>query len=297
MEENQETMISLKDIVKKYKNKEVLKGVSFSVNRGDIFAFIGPNGVGKSTTIKAITGLLKIDSGEVLIKDGQRIGLIVDQNCLYSCFTAKENMEYYLRLFDLYNEDIINKYLSIVGLLSEKNTAVYKFSKGMKRRLVIARILAMEPNILIMDEPLDGLDVSSQLIIIRLLKEWVKNGERCIIYTSHDMAEVESLCNKVGFIRNGMIILQGTLNEILKDEICSLRIVPRDNEIDVLNKISSICPYYRKNEEELFFEVDKEKMEIIDLLFDNNIRVKEFNYIYRSLAEIYERMNKYDSNN
>ncbi len=285
-------ILELNDVKKQYRKKEVLKGISFSVYAGDIYAFIGPNGVGKTTTIKAITGLTRISSGTVTIGKNRRIGLILDQNCLYSFFTAKENMEYYLRLFGMNNDSTIDKYLKMVGLDNEKNVRVDKFSKGMKRRLVIARALAMKPEILIMDEPLDGLDVSSQVIVIRLLKEWVKQGERCILYTSHDMAEVENLCNRIGFIKDGKIALQGTMREVLQNEICTLRIVPRDNEDSVIASLADICPVYEKKEDELLFEADENTARLaIDALFDNNIRVNEYNLKYNSLTDIYERLN------
>ncbi len=245
--------------------------------------------------MKAIAGLTKIDSGSIQLKKHPRIGIVLDQNCLYSCFTAKENMEFYLKLFGLCQESIIDRYLKIVGLADEKDVTIDKYSKGMKRRLVIARILAMDPDILIMDEPLDGLDVSSQVIIIRLLKEWVREKERCIIYTSHDMAEVESLCNRIGFIKDGRIAMQGRMNEILKHEVCGLRVVPGDNEEDVIRTLQSYCPSYEIKEGELLFEADEHTADMaIAGIYDNNLRVKEFNRVYRSLTDIYERLNKYE---
>lgn len=298
MDESQKTMLALNSVKKSYKSKEVLKGISFSICAGDIYGFIGPNGVGKTTTIKAITGLAGISSGTITMNHEMRIGVVLDQNCLYSNFTAKENLEFYLRLFGTYQEETINYYLSEVGLADVKNVAINKFSKGMKRRIVLARTLAMKPDMLILDEPLDGLDVSSQGIIIKLLKEWVSQGERGILYTSHDMAEVESLCNKIGFIKDGRIELQGTMDEILKREFSCLRIVPKDNEDEL---IACMKPFYRsceKKKEALWFEMDEAAAErMIDELYNKNIRVKEFNKIYHSLTEIYERINTYEKNN
>ncbi|SEF95093.1 ABC-2 type transport system ATP-binding protein [Eubacterium ruminantium] len=293
MEKSISIIIELKDVEKSYKNKKVLNKVTFTVNAGDIFAFVGPNGVGKTTTIKAVTDLISIDSGEIYKKPGSRIGLIMEQNCLYPFLTARENMEYHLRLFGLNREEIIDKYLDIVGLIDEKDIQVNKFSKGMKRRLVIARALAVDPDILIMDEPLDGLDINSQLIIIRLLKEWVKQGARCIIYTSHDMVEIEALCNRIAFIRDGRIVLMGLIDEIAKKEIEYLRIVPGDNIRMVIDLVKTSGNIYEQRDDEIWVRYDKDKTgQMTELLYDKNIRVKEFNYIYRSLASIYKGLNE-----
>ena len=289
------TILSLKEVKKSYKSKEVLKGISFDIRAGDVLGFIGPNGVGKTTTIKAITGLIDISGGEIVINrdiENFKIGLVLDQNCLYSNFTAKENMELFLRMFSEMSMGVIDQYLELVGLLDVKNKRIDTFSKGMKRRLVLARTLAIDPNLLILDEPFDGLDVHSQVIMTGILKEWVRKGERCILYTSHDMAEVENLCNKVCFIKDGKIALQGTLEELLKHDFSSLRIVPRENEQAILACLNGHYVSFREKNGELWFEIKEEEADsIIDKLYDSGIRVREVNKVYHNLTDLYVRLN------
>ncbi|MBP5596450.1 MAG: ABC transporter ATP-binding protein [Pseudobutyrivibrio sp.] len=292
--EKNNKLIELIDVTKSYKKKKVLNGISFTVYSGDIYGFLGANGTGKTTTIKAITGLTRIDSGTIIVNKNSRIGLVSNSNCLYSSFTASENIAYYLKIFGLYDKNKIDRYLKLVGLLNEKNEAVSSFSKGMMRRLVLARILAIDPDILIMDEPLDGLDVSSQLTIIHTLKNWVSEKNRCIIYTSHNMEEVEKMCNKVGFLKDGKIALQGRVNDILKKEILSVRLIPRNNDYDhVLKCINHISDIYEYIDEELYIKADEKQYNaIIDALYKNNIKIQEYNLVYRNLIDIYERINQ-----
>lgn len=293
MEKGKRKILSLNDVRKSYKNNEVLKGLSFDIYEGDIYGFIGPNGAGKTTTIKLITGLTTLSDGEIQVSKDKDflIGLVLDQNCLYSNLSAKDNLSFYLRMTGDNSEKTIDYYLDLVGLSEVKNVLVGRFSKGMKRRLVLARTLAINPNLLILDEPLDGLDVASQTIMINLLKEWVTKGNRSILYTSHDMTEVENICNRIGFIRDGKMLLEKETKSLLKYNMDYLRVVPREGETALSDWLNNRNLAYEKYDDEFRLKVKEEDTDaVLDYLYREGVSLSEFNKVYSKLADLYVRI-------
>lgn len=299
-EEDKELLLAVRNVKKRYSDHEVLKGISFNVRCGDILGYIGANGAGKTTTIRAITGLCSINEGEITVNKNIKdfkIGVVLDKNGLYSQLTARENMEFYLRIYFDYNFDtIIDEYLELVGLRNYENVKVMKYSKGMKRRLVLARTLAIEPNLLILDEPFDGLDVDSQLTMIKCLKNWVKKSDRGIIYTSHNMSEVKMLCNRIVLIKDGEIIQDNLVDEIIKEYFKYLRIQPFHNNTDViLGCIKDLYDHYIIDGENILIYTEKENVEeIAKVLFSRKTIVKEFAMEYADLNEIFVKENSID---
>ena len=293
VEKGKRKILSLNDVRKSYKNNEVLKGLSFDIYEGDIYGFIGPNGAGKTTTIKLITGLTTLSDGEIQVSKDKDflIGLVLDQNCLYSNLSAKDNLSFYLRMTGDNSEKTIDYYLDLVGLSEVKNVLVGRFSKGMKRRLVLARTLAINPNLLILDEPLDGLDVASQTIMINLLKEWVTKGNRSILYTSHDMTEVENICNRIGFIRDGKMLLEKETKSLLKYNMDYLRVVPREGETALSDWLNNRNLAYEKYDDEFRLKVKEEDTDaVLDYLYREGVSLSEFNKVYSKLADLYVRI-------
>ncbi len=206
-------ILDVRNLTKKYGNQIVLDEVSFQVQSGDILGYIGPNGSGKTTTIKIICGLIKKNGGETTTysRDGQKqnIGVVFDGLGLYKRLTAWENLEFAAKLAgyekNVY-QNMILKLLDQVGLLDVKDKKVKTFSKGMAKRLSIILAVLHDPTLLILDEPFDGIDTKSHRDLIIFLKEWVKEKERSILFTSHNMADVDTLCNKIAIINKGKII-------------------------------------------------------------------------------------------
>lgn len=222
-----ENILECKNLCKKFGRKEVLKDVSFAVAAGDILAFIGPNGSGKTTTIKLILGLQKIDSGSVTIngfditkdyiKAIAKVGSIVENPDSYMNMTGLENLQLVANCYNNISKDAIMEIVKYVGLESRINDKVCKYSLGMRQRLGIARALLNKPDILILDEPTNGLDPEGIKDLRDLLKTLANDGMGILI-SSHNLAELESFCNKVCIIDKGVIIESSDVKEFKKNE-------------------------------------------------------------------------------
>lgn len=236
-----EKILECQDLCKRFGKKQILKKVSFDINAGDILAFIGPNGSGKTTTIKLILGLQKIDSGKVtingydvekdFIKAIERVGAIVENPDTYMYLTGYQNLKIIADCYGV-SKDKINEVVEYVGLTDRINDKVSKYSLGMRQRLGIARALLNNPNILILDEPTNGLDPEGIKELRDLLKKLAKDGMGVLI-SSHNLAELESFCNKVCIIDSGVVLETSNVKEFKKDENRVLFIVSDTSKLNI----------------------------------------------------------------
>lgn len=220
-------ILECKNLCKSFGRKQILKDVSFEIDSGDILAFIGPNGSGKTTTIKLILGLQKIDKGEVLIngfniendfvKAISKVGAIVESPDVYMYLSGWQNLKLIASCYEGITDEKIKEIVGFVGLEKRINDKVSKYSLGMRQRLGIARALLNDPNVLILDEPTNGLDPEGIKDLRDLLKKLAKTGMGVLI-SSHNLAELESFCNKVLIIDSGNIIESTEVNEFKKNE-------------------------------------------------------------------------------
>ena len=211
-----ETVLECKNLNKKIGKKDILNNVSLEVKEGDILGFIGPNGAGKTTTIKLILGLQKINSGEVKIngydiekqfeKAIEKVGTIVENPDLYLYMSGLENLKIIARLYKNVDEKRIEEVIKLVGLENRIKDKVSKYSLGMRQRLGIAQAILHKPNLLILDEPTNGLDPEGIKQLRDLLTKLAKEENMGILISSHNLAELESFCNKISIIQNGKII-------------------------------------------------------------------------------------------
>jgi len=211
-------IIEINDLSFSYGEKEVINGISFTVERGEILGFLGPNGAGKTTTIKLITGQLIAASGSIRIFDVDmtrnyrhalgRIGVSFESPNLYPKFSGFENLAIFARLNGL-DTTHIPELLKQVELDKQGNDHVSSYSKGMQQRLVFARALVNHPKLLILDEPTTGLDPVGRALIHQLLRRKQKEGTTIFI-TSHDMWEIDALCDRVIFLNEGHIVADDT---------------------------------------------------------------------------------------
>jgi len=219
-------MIEVKNIQKSYDNIHAVKGISFTIKAGECYGLLGPNGAGKSTTINMLSTLFPPDSGEILIngldvKESREevkkiLGVVPQEIALYSNFTAWENMLFWGGLHDIKTNDLHKKaeeLLRLVGLSDRKDEKVKGYSGGMKRRINLACALLHSPKILLLDEPTVGVDPQSRNMIFELIEQLNKEG-MTVIYTTHYMEEAERLCTRIGIIDSGVIVAQGTLDEL-----------------------------------------------------------------------------------
>lgn len=215
-------LLECQNLYKSFGKKQILKDVSFEIDEGDILAFIGPNGSGKTTTIKLILGLQSIDKGKVTIngfdvkknfvKSIEKVGAIVESPDTYMYLTGWQNLKLTANLYKDVSDEKIKEIVKLVDLEGRINDKVSKYSLGMRQRLGIARALINEPNVLILDEPTNGLDPEGIKDLRNLLKKLAKEGLGILI-SSHNLAELESFCNKVLIIDNGTIIETSEVKE------------------------------------------------------------------------------------
>lgn len=213
-----EPAIQVEGISYSYDGQPAVDDIGFTVAPGEILGFLGPNGAGKSTTIKMLTGQLKPQTGTITIlgmnmparatEIQASIGVAFEEKNLYSNMSAKENLIFFGRLFGIGKLDA-DSLLRRVDLADRGGDRVAEFSKGMKQRLMIARVLINTPDVLFLDEPTDGLDPVSSQSIRQVIQEEALRGA-AVLLTTHDMAEADKLSDRVAFIDEGHILVTDT---------------------------------------------------------------------------------------
>ena len=223
-------MIEIKNVTKKYGSKKAVDQVSFTVDDGDIFAFIGHNGAGKTTLIKAIVGIHDFDEGDILI-DGMSIkenpveckklmAFVPDNPETYEHMKA---IDYVNFICDMYDVDTdtrvknIEKYSKLFEMQDKLNDTIDSYSHGMKQKIVLISALCHDPKILIMDEPFVGLDPKAVFDIKKVLNDMVKDG-KIVFYSTHILDVAEKLCSKVAIIKDGKLVKSGNMKEIKGDK-------------------------------------------------------------------------------
>lgn len=219
-------IIEVKNLNKSFGKKKVLNNVSLSVSEGEIVGFIGPNGAGKTTTIKLILGLQKIDSGTVVIngydivkdfkKAIEKVGAIVESPDLYMYLSGLDNLKMIASMYNGIDSKRIDEIVKLVGLENRIKDKVSKYSLGMRQRLGIAASLIHSPNVLILDEPTNGLDPEGIKELRALLKKLAKKEKMGVLISSHNLSELESFCTDVCLIKNGEILTTASIEEIRK---------------------------------------------------------------------------------
>ena len=223
-------MIEIKNVTKKYGDKLAIDDVSFTVNDGDIFAFIGHNGAGKTTLIKSIVGIHDFDSGDILIngmsiKDNpveckKLMAYVPDNPETYEHMRAIDYINFICDMYDIdtkTREKNIKKYAKIFDMEDKLNDTIDSYSHGMKQKIVLISALAHNPQILIMDEPFVGLDPKAVFDIKEILNEMVKE-KKIVFYSTHILDVAEKLCSRVAIIKNGKLIKSGNMKEIKGDK-------------------------------------------------------------------------------
>lgn len=221
-------ILEVDNLVKKYDDFEAVKGISFSVNEGEVFGLLGPNGAGKTQTISMLTGVIPPTSGTARIGGYdintdmdlvKRInGLVPQDLALYPTLSARANLNFFGRIYGLRGKDLkerVEDVLRIVALTERADQAVDKYSGGMKRRVNIAAGLLHHPKMLFLDEPTVGVDPQSRNHIFESVMRLNRERGMSIVYTSHYMEEVELLCNRVAVIDEGRIIALDTIKNLI----------------------------------------------------------------------------------
>ena len=269
-------MLSINGLYKSFGDKEVLKGLSFSVPEGSIFGFIGKNGAGKTTAMKAVLGLIKADAGEIFVggkrvvygggEANRSIGYLPDVPEFYSFMTAPEYLAFCGEISGMNKKDILIKsgeLLELVGLNGE-NHRIKGYSRGMKQRLGIASALLGDPKLLICDEPTSALDPVGRKEILDLLAS-LKN-ETTVLFSTHVLSDVERICTDVAFLNNGKIEKIGKIDEIKAKYRCGEFKLETENAEGAL-ALESAFPVLRRLEGNVLVFSEGESLEFQILRF------------------------------
>ena len=221
-------VVEVKDFRKVYGKTEAVKGIGFTVEEDEIFGLIGPNGAGKSTTLRAVATILKPSSGEITIaghnletegeKARQVMSYLPEEAGAYKNLTGRQYLNYMAQLFiddPAYRKECVKFASDLSGLGDRLKDKVTTYSKGMTRKLLLARTVMTRPKLAILDEPTSGLDVINAMEIRKTVRDLAKHG-MSVLLSSHNMLEIEFMCDRVGIINKGIIFEIGTPEELKK---------------------------------------------------------------------------------
>lgn len=304
-------IMRLIDVKKSFGAKNVLNGISVDIYPGEIFGLIGVSGAGKSTLLRSLIGFLRPDSGKILFhgKDvGKNLGLMkmkmgfaTQDGCFYERLTVMENLVYFGRMYGLSKKEIVRRahiILDLVHLSADKNTLVKNLSGGMKRRIDISCALIHDPEVLILDEPTEGLDPILRSSLWKLIHEIGKRGTTIII-SSHLLGEVEKMCNRVGILSDGVIIDIGTPDALrqryAKNEEILLETVPADYEDlvrDLKKNNMPVSAVAHREHKFVIYTPHSEKIlrNILEWIESKGERLIEVDVNKPSLSEVFEAL-------
>ncbi|GGN18929.1 ABC transporter ATP-binding protein [Halarchaeum nitratireducens] len=216
-------VLSVSGLRKTYGDVEAVRGIDFEVADGEVFGLVGPNGAGKTTTLKTLAGLLEPTSGEVVVNGydagdpemRRTLGFLPEESPLYEDMTPRSYLRFFGDLYDVDRETADERIAAALDRLDldARDRPVGDFSKGMKRKVAIARSLVNDPDVLVYDEPASGLDPTTTNVVIEFTRDLAARG-KTIVFSAHDLHHVESVCDRVAIVSEGAIAAEGTLDEI-----------------------------------------------------------------------------------
>lgn len=242
-------VLEVKNLSKKLGKREIIKDISFYIKQGEIFGFLGPNGSGKTTTIRMLVDLISMDAGSITImgKDIRQereaalshIGAVVENPELYNFLSGYENLMQIARIRNI-SKDRVDEVIALVGLEKRINDKMKKYSLGMKQRLGLAAALLSKPDLLILDEPTNGLDPNGIQDFRFILKRLSREKGMSVFVSSHILAEVQNLCDTVAFIEEGSITTIETMEMVKKSTTYFLETNLNDKTSEILESIEGI---------------------------------------------------------
>lgn len=296
-------MIDVHNVTKKFNGKTVLNSISFEVKEGEIFGYLGPNGAGKTTTMRIILGLLKPTMGEALVRGKnlgsdealrKSVGVVLENDGLYERLTAYDNLEYYAQLYDVSDrKGRIKELLEFVGLYERRNEKVGDFSRGMKRKLALARSLIHEPDLLFFDEPSTGLDPEAQRMVRDLILRLSKEEKRTVFLNSHDLDEVQRICTSIAILHRGAIKAYDSVENVRRKfsksafAIAFAREEDAESALDLIQSLDYVSTCERDNAWITVVLKEKSASTLLSTLVRKGIKVEELKKLEKSLEDVY----------
>src|SRR5215467_896933 len=291
------------DLTKAYGKRVVVDSLSLQVERGDIFGFLGQNGAGKSTTIRMALGLARPTSGKVRLlgfdiarhplKARARVGAIVEGPAFYENFTGEQNLMLLSKMSGGATPARIREVLGIVGLSSRAAEPVRVYSHGMKQRLGIAQSLLPGPDLIILDEPTDGLDPQGIHEVRALIRKLRDDMGLTVFLSSHLLHEVEQICNRVGIIDHGRLLYQGPIQDLVaKDKTVKLTVDRCDEKHQLLTSETGL-PVSRNGDRSLYVQMSNAEIPTVNaLLVERAFLVMELSPQTETLEQVFLRLTR-----
>ncbi len=287
-------MLKVQNLTKKFAGKDALKGISFEVNRGEIYGLLGHNGAGKSTTLGIILSMVGAESGEVFIggvsvrKNPQqalcKVGSIFEAPAFYDYMSGWDNLKVLVGLSGRFDKEAVMNVVDRVDLTDRIHSKVGAYSHGMRQRLALAQALLPEPEILLLDEPTDGLDPEG----IKWFRDFIlglrKERGMTVLFNSHLLSEVEQMCDRVAIIRAGELVYEGAVDE-LRDDRPGVRL--QANPPEILGGVVCDLGGKRLGEDRWVFPEGTEIPNVVRSLIERGAEVSEVTPVRRSLEDVY----------
>ena len=234
-----EPVISIENLRVEYRSPEMkgqtkvaVNGLNLRVNKGEVFGFLGPNGAGKTTTMNVLLGFVQPTSGSARVfgvdareaQARERFGYLPELTYYYKFLTAEELLRFYATIFEMPKSEIevrIGHVLKLVEMESVRKRQIKTFSKGMQQRIGIAQAMINNPDLLILDEPTSGLDPVGRMKIRDIIQH-LKNEGKTVFFSSHELGEVETVCDRVGILFKGSLLVEGSVQELVAKHQCNL---------------------------------------------------------------------------
>ena len=294
--------VVVENLVKKYHHQEVIKGISFSLEKGEITGFLGLNGAGKTTTMKMITGATIPDSGSIkinglsldsqLIEAQKNIGYLPEHNPLYLEMYVREYLQFVADIYKVEKvkiEEVIQK----TSLTSHANKRIEELSKGYRQRVGLAAAILHDPNVLILDEPTTGLDPNQIIEIRQIIKDLGK--EKIILLSSHIMQEIQAMCDRVIILHQGEIILDKKMKELQDKEQTIEVLFDYRVEYQLLKRIPNIIEI--ENNYDCFYTLTFDNQEdmrskVFDFALNNGLKILQINHKHQNLEHLFNQLTK-----
>jgi ABC-2 type transport system ATP-binding protein len=298
-----DTVLEAIELTKRYGRRVAVDDLSMRVGRGDIFGFLGQNGAGKSTTIRMALGLVRPTSGRVKLLGHDmarhplralaRTGAIVETPAFYESYSGWQNLSLFAAMSGGADKRRINQVLDIVGLRARARDKVRVYSHGMRQRLGIAQALLPAPELIILDEPTDGLDPQGIHEVRLLIKRLRDELNLTVVLSSHLLHEVEQICNRVAIIDHGRLLYQGAIEDLISKERTVKLTVDRVEDAHELLSADSTLSISRNGTESLYVKMPDEQIPLVNaLLVERGFRVMELSPQRETLEQVFLRLTK-----
>ena len=282
--------LQITNLTKSYGKTIILDNVNLSIDSGEIVGLLGRNGAGKSTLMKCIVGLVSKDSGTIKINGvvSNKFGYLIEYPAFYPNLSAYDNLKIFASILNV-RDKRIKDIIDIVGLTKHGDKIFANYSLGMKQRLGLGRVLLTDPDLLILDEPFNGLDPSGVIEIRGLLKELAKSG-KSILISSHNLPEIERIVDQINLLHNTKIVKSVNINEVHKEKRLVIRSKDSEKIMEILKK-HKLSQNYLLDENTIRIEGNDINSEmIIQLICYNGGRISEIYFEKTTLEEYFEEI-------